>query len=742
MKKFPPVAKDKESGLPKKYVAGLSASTAKARAAHWKKAAKLSDSDPRAYKPAPGDATAKTKPSKYTKRFHKMFGEQIGIVIEGAPEKIEGTNCANCIHWVKESEKPVDKSELNEYGGLKAPNEAYIDMSKHVDLVTLPGKAVVKVKAYCNHEDIHDFVTERMCCAYWDGEGVKREFKGVSPKMDESVELDETIVKVDGKFRLVSKKTGRNLGTYDTKAGAMKRERQVQYFKHMGEEEMKESVKTANPGKGYHGEHPADKADAKYAEMFHKVRKSIVAGNATDKKIKNYLDSTHGRHLAGRENDTEYLHKDFKRFEKTYNPEHFDEATAYKPKVGDRISTIKGGQNTGKVEKVEGSHVYFRSDYKRSTLGRGDDYYPIFKTHVSNVRLHEEVEQIDEISRQMDKVIKKPSSSELSADVADFLKKGGAITVLKPQKAKFKAGTALASKHDTTVAKAAGGKGVMRSQIGKNLGLARAGSLNKMLTPTKKEKFVAEENQQFEGFLSFLRKKPVAKKPTASHQQMRATFKKLERQTAVAKPQQRGSVYHVHNVAAEETQLDERNKANAEAKKRVLRTAGVNAAISGKVPFTGSALQMGRKAAKKLPSKGLAKAYRELPRVAEQVTDNAAITKKTERERRIRDTRVIHHQNRHIHQAAMGTMEESAGKSLADKAKKSGISLATLRKVYNRGVAAWNSGHRPGTTPQQWGHARVNSYITKGKTYHTADKDLRRESVDVNEAFEREFGDK
>ena len=272
-----------------------------------------------------------------------------------------------------------------------------------------------------------------------------------------------------------------------------------------------------------------------------------------------------------------------------------------------------------------------------------------------------------------------------------------------------------------------------------------------MLTQARKEydkKQVAktnEEVEQFEGFLSFLRKKPVAKKkPAVSHKHMRAVFSTIERQTRVAKPQQTGPVIHRHTVAAYESveQIDERNKANAEAKKKVLRQAGVNAAISGKVRFGGSALQMGREAAKKLPSKGLAKAYRELPRVAEQMTDNAAITKKTERERRIRDTRVIHHQNRHIHQAAMGTMEESAGKSLADKARKSGISLGTLRKVYNRGVAAWNSGHRPGTTPQQWGHARVNSYITKGKTYHTADKDLRRESVDVNEAFEREFGDK
>jgi hypothetical protein len=74
---LPRVAKDKESGLPKKYVAGLSDSTAKARAAHWEKMDKKSDSDPSAYEPAPGDATAKTKPSKYTVKYHAMFGEDM-----------------------------------------------------------------------------------------------------------------------------------------------------------------------------------------------------------------------------------------------------------------------------------------------------------------------------------------------------------------------------------------------------------------------------------------------------------------------------------------------------------------------------------------------------------------------------------------------------------------------------------------------------------------------------------------
>ena len=53
--------------------------------------------------------------------------------------------------------------------------------------------------------------------------------------------------------------------------------------------------------------------------------------------------------------------------------------------------------------------------------------------------------------------------------------------------------------------------------------------------------------------------------------------------------------------------------------------------------------------------------------------------------------------------------------ALTKKAKESGISRATLKKVYDRGVAAWRTGHRPGTTPSQWGYARVNAFIVKKK---------------------------
>jgi hypothetical protein len=61
-------------------------------------------------------------------------------------------------------------------------------------------------------------------------------------------------------------------------------------------------------------------------------------------------------------------------------------------------------------------------------------------------------------------------------------------------------------------------------------------------------------------------------------------------------------------------------------------------------------------------------------------------------------------------------LAEEADTGLANKAKQSGFSLSILKQVYKRGVAAWKVGHKPGTTPQQWGMARVNSFITGGRT--------------------------
>jgi hypothetical protein len=61
------------------------------------------------------------------------------------------------------------------------------------------------------------------------------------PLIVDSEVQNETIRKIDNQYRLLSKK-GKNLGTFDTKAGAEKHEREVQYFKHVSEETLEEDI--------------------------------------------------------------------------------------------------------------------------------------------------------------------------------------------------------------------------------------------------------------------------------------------------------------------------------------------------------------------------------------------------------------------------------------------------------------------------------------------------------------------
>lgn len=67
-------------------------------------------------------------------------------------------------------------------------------------------------------------------------------------------------------------------------------------------------------------------------------------------------------------------------------------------------------------------------------------------------------------------------------------------------------------------------------------------------------------------------------------------------------------------------------------------------------------------------------------------------------------------------------------KSLDEKAAATGVPLKYIRESYNRGMAAWRTGHRPGATQQQWGYARVHSFLLCGKTYHTTDSDIASEA--------------
>ena len=68
-------------------------------------------------------------------------------------------------------------------------------------------------------------------------------------------------------------------------------------------------------------------------------------------------------------------------------------------------------------------------------------------------------------------------------------------------------------------------------------------------------------------------------------------------------------------------------------------------------------------------------------------------------------------------------------KSLEDRAAATGVPVRFLRESYNRGMAAWRTGHRPGATEQQWGYARVSSFLLCGKTHYTTDADLVKKAV-------------
>ena len=76
-----PDIKDSPGTEPAKYYAKdaagkkMAKSTKQARDRHFTKGAKMDDDNPDAYKPAPGDKGAKTKPSKHTLKYRKMFGE-------------------------------------------------------------------------------------------------------------------------------------------------------------------------------------------------------------------------------------------------------------------------------------------------------------------------------------------------------------------------------------------------------------------------------------------------------------------------------------------------------------------------------------------------------------------------------------------------------------------------------------------------------------------------------------------
>ena len=127
--------------------------------------------------------------------------------------------------------------------------------------------------------------------------------------------------------------------------------------------------------------------------------------------------------------------------------------------------------------------------------------------------------------------------------------------------------------------------------------------------------------------------------------------------------------------------------------------------------LTDKQVKMVKKVAEKLPMKDFKKRYGKDAMNVKFGTATNIVKKKLN----------IDHNDKH---AGARQVVESI-KAVKNKAEKTGMPYSILKKVYDRGMAAWKGGHRPGATQVQWALARVNSFVTKSSgTWGKADKDL------------------
>jgi hypothetical protein len=78
-------------------------------------------------------------------------------------------------------------------------------------------------------------------------------------------------------------------------------------------------------------------------------------------------------------------------------------------------------------------------------------------------------------------------------------------------------------------------------------------------------------------------------------------------------------------------------------------------------------------------------------------------------------------------------------RTLKQRAAITGVPQAILQEVYDRGSAAWRTGHRPGQTTHSWSYPRVASFLLCGKTHYSTDSDLVRKAKHKSAAARKWF---
>ena len=141
---------------PKKYYSGVSKKSKEARARHFERGAKMDDDNPAAYTPAPGDAKGKTKPSKHTKKFKQMYGEEKpcwdGYKQVGMKKGSSGKMVPNCVpEEVKIDEGKVKFVKDKQFSNLRKPKK-----TTDFEFKKLLMKTKSRQRDYFKDEDVNE----------------------------------------------------------------------------------------------------------------------------------------------------------------------------------------------------------------------------------------------------------------------------------------------------------------------------------------------------------------------------------------------------------------------------------------------------------------------------------------------------------------------------------------------------------------------------------------------------------
>ncbi len=245
---------------------------------------------------------------------------------------------------------------------------------------------------------------------------------------EESILSQEEIERLDE----ISKAT---LSSYvkkvaSTPAGEVKKSREKGIetaSKKLHEEEVEqldEGVKTGNEFRGYHGaafehhssttprpkryivQHRIDllkiKADRDYSSAHRKVKKHAgEAGLLMDVSkpnvmIKHYLDSVHGRHIHGAIDDHKAVTRDFAKFKKKYNPEHFKEDFTFSQEEIERLDEIAVALEEAKKAKSNTTTVT-----SAPLRGQNQDQSGFrSKGCAADYTISDETQQVSEVSKK------------------------------------------------------------------------------------------------------------------------------------------------------------------------------------------------------------------------------------------------------------------------------------------------------------------------------------------------------